>query len=550
MSEKKAKTAKKTASKKAVKKVIPKPSKKKVEKAPSAKKLKTKKEVKKTASKKAVKKMIPKPTKKKIEKVPSAKKLKAKKEVKKIAVKKDEKKKVVAKDPVVKKKKVTVKKEEKKTEKPKEDKVSVEKEKKSSVKKEKKTPTPGTRGGGKIMPQHLPPKLLEQIKEFPQEVQDLIQKGRDQKFVTEQELFRVMPDVEENIDQLDELYELLLELGIEVIEVREEKIWREKQRQQEREEKQVQKAVEEVQVEVTGKDDDDGEEETKEEETAEKAKGMDLTEISNDSVRMYLNEIGRVNLLTAQDEVDLAKRIEKGDLSAKQRLAECNLRLVVSIAKRYIGRGLPFLDLMQEGNLGLLRAVEKFDYRKGFKFSTYATWWIRQAITRAIADQARTIRIPVHMVETINKLRYTQRRLQQELGRDPLSEEIAVEMNLDLKKVNYILKISQDIVSLEAPVGTEEDSKLSDFIEDEKMLSPFEVTHRQLIKENIEDLLTYLSAREQKIIKMRFGLDDGVPHTLEEVGKEFNVTRERIRQIEGKVLEKLRSHPMATKIES
>jgi len=494
MSEKKAKTAKKTASKKEVKKVIPKPAKKKVEKAPLAKNLKTKKEIKKTA----------------------------------------------------------VKKEEKPALKPKEEKVLVEKKKKSSAKKEEKTPTPGTRGGGKIMPQHLPPKLLEQIKAFPQEVQDLIQKGRDQKFVTEQELFRVMPDVEENIDQLDELYELLLELGIEVIEVREEKIWREKQRQQEREEKQVQKAVEEVQVEVTGKDDDDGEEETKEEEatTTEKAKGMDLTEISNDSVRMYLNEIGRVNLLTAQDEVDLAKRIEKGDLSAKQRLAECNLRLVVSIAKRYIGRGLPFLDLMQEGNLGLLRAVEKFDYRKGFKFSTYATWWIRQAITRAIADQARTIRIPVHMVETINKLRYTQRRLQQELGRDPLSEEIAVEMNLDLKKVNYILKISQDIVSLEAPVGTEEDSKLSDFIEDEKMLSPFEVTHRQLIKENIEDLLTYLSAREQKIIKMRFGLDDGVPHTLEEVGKEFNVTRERIRQIEGKVLEKLRSHPMATKIES
>ena len=326
-----------------------------------------------------------------------------------------------------------------------------------------------------------------------------------------------------------------------------EKIWREKQRQQEREEKQVQRAVEEVQVEVADTDDKDEEEG---ETDVDPQKGMDLTEISNDSVRMYLNEIGRVNLLTAQDEVDLAKRIEKGDLSAKQRLAECNLRLVVSIAKRYIGRGLPFLDLMQEGNLGLLRAVEKFDYRKGFKFSTYATWWIRQAITRAIADQARTIRIPVHMVETINKLRYTQRRLQQELGRDPLPEEIGAEMNLELKKVNYILKISQDIVSLEAPVGTEEDSKLSDFIEDEKMLSPFEVTHRQLIKENIDDLLTYLSAREQKIIKMRFGLDDGVPHTLEEVGKEFNVTRERIRQIEGKVLEKLRAHPMAMKIES
>ncbi len=412
----------------------------------------------------------------------------------------------------------------------------------------KKNPQPGTRGGGKALPQHLPPKLLEQIKAFPQEIQDLIEKGRSQKFVTEQELFRVLPEVEENLDQLDELYELLLELGVEVLEVREEKIWREKQQQQDREEKEVQKAVEEVQVEVSS-DDDEEEVIEGEDDPVETKKGMDLTEISNDSVRMYLNEIGRVNLLTAKDEVDLAKRIEKGDLSAKQRLAECNLRLVVSIAKRYIGRGLPFLDLMQEGNLGLLRAVEKFDYRKGFKFSTYATWWIRQAITRAIADQARTIRIPVHMVETINKLRYTQRRLQQELGRDPLPEEIAVEMALDLKKVNYILKISQDIVSLEAPVGTEEDSKLSDFIEDDKVLSPFEVTHRQLIKENIEDLLTYLSAREQKIIKMRFGLDDGVPHTLEEVGKEFNVTRERIRQIEGKVLEKLRTHPMANKIE-
>lgn len=386
----------------------------------------------------------------------------------------------------------------------------------------------------------LPPRIQRKINVFPKEIQLLIQKGREQKFVTEQELFKVVPEIEENLDQLDELYELLLELGIEVIEVREEKIWQEKARQEE-------ESAKELKVEVDGdSDDEDKEKETEKSEP----KSVDLSEISNDSVRMYLNEIGRVSLLTAEDEVSLAKRIEKGDLSAKQHLAESNLRLVVSIAKRYIGRGLPFLDLMQEGNLGLLRAVEKFDYRKGFKFSTYATWWIRQAITRAIADQARTIRIPVHMVETINKLRYTQRRLQQELGRDPLPEEIGVEMGLDLKKVNYIMKISQDIVSLEAPVGTEEDSKLSDFIEDEKMLSPFEVTHQELIKENIAELLEYLSAREQKIIKMRFGLDDGIPHTLEEVGKHFNVTRERIRQIEGKVLEKLRAHPMAIKIES
>lgn len=386
-------------------------------------------------------------------------------------------------------------------------------------------------------------KVQARVEKFDEGVQKLIQKGVEQRFVTEQELSKILPDIEENIDQLDELYELFLDLGIEVIDVRDEKIWKEKQQ---KEEKEVEKEIDEkVTAEVEEKS--DGEESTEEEPAVEEKK-VDLSEISNDSVRMYLNEIGRVPLLTAEEEVSLAKRIERGDLSAKQALAESNLRLVVSIAKRYIGRGLPFLDLMQEGNLGLLRAVEKFDYRKGFKFSTYATWWIRQAITRAIADQARTIRIPVHMVETINKLRYTQRRLQQELGREPLPEEIAVEMGLDLKKVNYILKISQDIVSLEAPVGTEEDSKLSDFIEDEKILNPFETTHQNVIKENIEDLLQYLSAREQKIIKMRFGLEDGIPHTLEEVGKEFNVTRERIRQIEGKVLEKLANHPMASKI--
>lgn len=387
-------------------------------------------------------------------------------------------------------------------------------------------------------------KMQAKVAQFEDAVGKLISKGVEQRFVTEQELAKVLPDIEENLDRLDDLYELFLDLGIEVIDVREEKIWREKQK------KAALAAKRETVVEIDtirrGEDD----ELTNKEEDVIEDKRVDLSEISNDSVRMYLNEIGRVPLLTAEEEVALAKRIERGDLSAKQHLAEANLRLVVSIAKRYIGRGLPFLDLMQEGNLGLLRAVEKFDYRKGFKFSTYATWWIRQAITRAIADQARTIRIPVHMVETINKLRYTQRRLQQELGREPLPEEIAVEMGLELKKVNYILKISQDIVSLEAPVGTEEDSKLSDFIQDDKTLSPFETSHRQLIKENIAELLHYLSAREQKIINMRFGLEDGIPHTLEEVGKEFNVTRERIRQIEGKVLEKLRNHPLVMKIES
>jgi len=384
-------------------------------------------------------------------------------------------------------------------------------------------------------------KFQKKIEKYSVKIQQLIAKGRDQKFITEQELMGVVPDVEENLLLLDELYELFLDLGVEVIDVKEEKIWRE--RLSKKEEGTVKVTIEDVEP-----TDQDLAQEEAEESEAEANAFVDLSEISNDSVRMYLNEIGRINLLTAQEEVDLAKRIEKGDLSAKQKLAESNLRLVVSIAKRYIGRGLPFLDLMQEGNFGLLRAVEKFDYTKGFKFSTYATWWIRQAITRAIADQARTIRIPVHMVETINKLTHTQRRLQQELGREPLPEEIAAEIYLDLKKVNHILKISQDIVSLESPVGSEEDSKLGDFIEDEGALSPFETAHREMIKENITDLLQYLSAREQKIIKMRFGLDDGVPHTLEEVGKEFNVTRERIRQIEAKVLEKLRTHPMSVKI--
>ncbi len=392
-------------------------------------------------------------------------------------------------------------------------------------------------------------KFQSRIQKFPKEVQLLIQKGKEQKFITEQELMKVVPNIEENLILLDELYELFLDLDVEVIDVREEKIWKEQQAKKE-EKKEESDEKKEVAVKVIGAEKEETDDEDAEEEEDEEPKTVDLSEISGDSVRMYLNEIGRISLLKAEEEVSLAKRIEMGDLSAKQKLAESNLRLVVSIAKRYIGRGLPFLDLMQEGNFGLLRAVEKFDYRKGFKFSTYATWWIRQAITRAIADQARTIRIPVHMVETINKLRYTQRRLQQELGREPLPEELAAEMDLEIKKVNYILKISQDIVSLEAPVGTEEDSKLSDFIEDEAAVSPFETAHRKMIKENIGGLLEYLSAREQKIIKMRFGIEDGIPHTLEEVGREFNVTRERIRQIEGKVLEKLRDHPMSVKIAS
>ena len=261
-----------------------------------------------------------------------------------------------------------------------------------------------------------------------------------------------------------------------------------------------------------------------------------------DPVRMYLKEIGKVNLLTADEETELAKRMEQGDEAAKKRLAEANLRLVVSIAKRYVGRGMLFLDLIQEGNLGLIKAVEKFDYRKGYKFSTYATWWIRQAITRAIADQARTIRIPVHMVETINKLIRVSRQLLQELGREPSPEEIAEEMDMSVDRVREILKISQEPVSLETPIGEEEDSHLGDFIQDDNVPVPADAAAFTLLKEQLVEVLGTLTDREQKVLRLRFGLDDGRARTLEEVGKEFNVTRERIRQIEAKALRKLR-HP-------
>jgi RNA polymerase primary sigma factor len=261
---------------------------------------------------------------------------------------------------------------------------------------------------------------------------------------------------------------------------------------------------------------------------------------------MYLREIGRVPLLSAPQEVNLAQRMEQGDEEARRHLTEANLRLVVSVAKKYIGRGMSLLDLIQEGNIGLIRAVEKFDYRKGYKFSTYATWWIRQAITRAIADQARTIRIPVHMVETINRLIRTSRRLVQELGRDPTSDEIAREMGLPPEKVREIQKISQEPVSLETPIGEEEDSHLGDFIEDQKALAPADAASHQLLKEQVEDVLDSLTQRERRVLQLRFGLDDGRSRTLEEVGREFGVTRERIRQIEAKALRKLR-HPSRSK---
>ncbi len=297
---------------------------------------------------------------------------------------------------------------------------------------------------------------------------------------------------------------------------------------------------------ITEEDEVDEEEILLTEEDEVDVENLDLTVPDGisieDPVRMYLKEIGKVPLLSAEDEIELAKRMELGDQEAKKRLAEANLRLVVSIAKRYVGRGMLFLDLIQEGNLGLIKAVEKFDYRKGYKFSTYATWWIRQAITRAIADQARTIRIPVHMVETINKLIRVNRQLLQELGREPSPEETAEEMNMPVERVREILKISQEPVSLETPIGEEEDSHLGDFIQDENVPVPADAAAFTLLKEQLVEVLGTLTEREQKVLRLRFGLDDGRARTLEEVGREFNVTRERIRQIEAKALRKLR-HP-------
>ncbi|OXS80432.1 RNA polymerase sigma factor RpoD [Domibacillus enclensis] len=306
-------------------------------------------------------------------------------------------------------------------------------------------------------------------------------------------------------------------------------------------------------VELVDEEESSSESDPNIQELEKESEEFDLNDLSvppgvkiNDPVRMYLKEIGRVDLLSAQEEIELAHRIEEGDEEAKRRLAEANLRLVVSIAKRYVGRGMLFLDLIQEGNMGLIKAVEKFDYRKGFKFSTYATWWIRQAITRAIADQARTIRIPVHMVETINKLIRVQRQLLQDLGREPAPEEIAEEMDLTPEKVREILKIAQEPVSLETPIGEEDDSHLGDFIEDQEATSPSEHAAYELLKEQLEDVLDTLTDREENVLRLRFGLDDGRTRTLEEVGKVFGVTRERIRQIEAKALRKLR-HPSRSK---
>ncbi len=338
------------------------------------------------------------------------------------------------------------------------------------------------------------------------EVKKLVKKGKKKGMLTYKEIMDCLDEIDLDSEQIDDIYQKLEDLGIDIIDEAEE-------------------------------ENDDNESEVKEGNISV-PKGINV----DDPVRMYLKEIGKIPLLTAEEEVILAKRMEIGDEDAKRELAEANLRLVVSIAKRYVGRGMLFLDLIQEGNLGLMKAVEKFDYTKGYKFSTYATWWIRQAITRAIADQARTIRIPVHMVETINKLVRVQRQLVQELGRDPIPEEIAKEMNMEVEKVRDIMKIAQEPVSLETPIGEEEDSHLGDFIEDDQVQAPAEVATYIMLREQLLEVLETLTPREQKVLRLRFGLDDGRARTLEEVGKEFDVTRERIRQIEAKALRKLR-HP-------
>ena len=349
-------------------------------------------------------------------------------------------------------------------------------------------------------------------------IKSVVEKSKGRGFVTEAEIVHAMPNLEENLPAVEKLFNDLDSLGIEVVDQEIASVWEQ------------------------GKD------------TPERPRGKsiidtpesyNLGDIYDDSIQMYLREIGKVSLLKGSEEVELAKRIGKGDVAARKKLAEANLRLVVSIAKKYMGRNLGLLDLIQEGNLGLFRAVEKFDWTRGYKFSTYATWWIRQAITRALADQSRTIRIPVHMVETLNKYAQAARSLVQELGREPTAEEIAAEMGIEVAKVHQLQKISQETVSIDTAVGDEgdeEDSRLGDFIVDEQTTMPADSAGRQLLAEYVSEVLQDLDPREQKILRMRFGIEDGVTHTLEEVGKEFGVTRERIRQIEAKALERIKEH--------
>ena len=357
--------------------------------------------------------------------------------------------------------------------------------------------------------------MVSEIKDFEQRKENLIKKGKELGFITYEELAEELKGLEIGSDLLDELYNALMENDISVIS--------------------------ESDLDDDSEEDDGG---NLEDILKDDSIAKELT--INDPVRMYLKEIGKISLLSLDEETELSKKIAEGDEMAKNRLAESNLRLVVSIAKRYVGRGMLFLDLIQEGNIGLMKAVEKFDANKGYKFSTYATWWIRQAITRAIADQARTIRIPVHMVETINRLIRTSRHLLQQLGREPTPEEIAKEMDMSVEKVMEIQKIAQDPVSLETPIGEEDDSHLGDFIQDEDSPAPQDAASYTLLREQLEEVMKTLTPREAKVLRLRFGLDDGKARTLEEVGKEFDVTRERIRQIEAKALRKLR-HPSRSK---
>ncbi|MGN1379183.1 MAG: RNA polymerase sigma factor RpoD [Bacilli bacterium] len=361
---------------------------------------------------------------------------------------------------------------------------------------------------------------MKEIKTFSEREEELIKIGKEKGYITYEELADKLKGLDIDNDLLDELYNKLLEQNITVISSDDVAS----------NGGNINKAIEEAKEEEIILDDE------------EITKDVNI----NDPVRMYLKEIGRIPLLTPEEELNLSERINNNDEDAKRILAESNLRLVVSIAKRYVGRGLLFLDLIQEGNIGLMKAVDKFDSNRGYKFSTYATWWIRQAITRALADQARTIRVPVHMVETINKMVRVQRQLTLELNREPSEEEIAKKMNISIDKVREVIKISQDPVSLETPIGEEDDSHLGDFIKDESSLSPEEYTENEILKEEINEVLESLQPREQEVLRLRFGLKDGTCHTLEEVGKKFNVTRERIRQIEAKALRKLR-HPSRAK---
>lgn len=514
----KKKTKKKSAPKKAVKKATKK----------TAKKLAKKKAVKKPA-KKAVKKKVAKKTASK-KKAASRRKASAKKPAKK-PVKKTVKKKS-SKKTASKKPKKAVKKTAKKSAKKKPAKKSVKKARKKAKKPAKKVAKQASAKGGKKTKKELAAESKDRA------LADILARGKQRGFVTEDEIIHIVPDVERNLEALETLYDELESSGIRVMT-----------------------SEDALKVET----DQLGEAFEKEKASKKKGKGKadakkdklfdrlppEEGEGTGDLVQMYLREIGRVPLLSGEDEVRLAKQIEKGDVQSRQRLTEANLRLVVSIAKKYVGRShnLSLLDLIQEGNMGLFRAVEKFDYRKGYKFSTYATWWIRQAITRALADQSRTIRIPVHMVETINKYLQITRRLVQELGREPLPEEIAAEMDMEVDKVRHIQKISQETVSLETSIGdSEDDSVLGDFIEDTETIMPSQSAARKLLREHITDILGELTPREQKILKIRFGLDDGITHTLEEVGQEFGVTRERIRQIEAKALEKIREHDHLKKL--